>query len=295
VLWGAAFIVVKPAFEVITPFNFLFTRYLLASVLCLPLLWYYGRKIKVTLQLLKTIVLLELVGTTFNLGILYLGLERTTAIETSLITTTAPLFIVILSILFLREHEKKNEWFGLILSFVGVVLITALPVFTNGFISQETSLIGNLLIVGANLLESIYYIAAKKQYQKIPKLFVASVSFIVGAITFGAAALWQSSWSLSNLTTELASNFQDQRVVFAVVYMAVFGSIIGLTAYIKGQNNIEASEASIFRYLQPLVYLPLGVIFLSEQVTLFQILGLVLILVGFFAAQYGRSSRHLQR
>lgn len=240
--------------------------------------------------MLVTITLLEMIGTTLNLSLLYIGLTKTSAIETSLITTTAPLFVVLLSIIFLKEREERNEWLGILLSFLGMIVITLLPVLNTGFISKEASLIGNLLIVTAIITESSYFITAKKQYKKIPKLFVATISFIVGSVSFGLLSLWESSWSFTNLTTKLSQDFQHPPVIFAVVYMAVFGSIIGLTTYIKGQDSVEASEASIFRYLQPLVYLPLGVLVLGETVSFIQLVGLGLIVLGFLVAEV-RSNR----
>lgn len=288
VVWGAAFIVVKPAFEAISPFNFLFSRYLLASVLCLPVIFYYWKKLKVTLEMLRTIFLLELLGTTLNLGLLYIGLERTSAIETSLITTTAPLFTVLLGIFVLKERQQRNEWSGMLLSFGGMLLITLLPILSHGLISHQASLLGNILIVGANISESSYYIAAKTYYKKLPKLFVASLSFLVGTLSFGLLSLWQSNWSIPSMAYDLQIGLSYGPALFAVIYMAIFGSIIGLTMYIKGQDTIEASEASIFRYLQAAVYLPLGVLLLGESVSLLQIIGLGLILVGFVIAEVRR-------
>lgn len=231
-------------------------------------------------------MLLELVGTTLNLALLYIGLSKTSAIETSLISTTAPLFTVLMGILILKEKQEKHEWLGTILSFLGMITITIFPAVQAQ--NVDSSVIGNILIVTAILSESAYFIAAKKYYKKVPKLFVASISFLVGAVSFGLLSLWQNMGSISAVTTELSTNFSNTYVGFATFYMAVFGSIIGLTLYIKGQDAIEASEASLFRYLQPAVYLPLGVLVLNETITLSQWLGLGLILVGFVVAELGR-------
>ena len=67
--------------------------------------------------------------------------------------------------------------------------------------------------------------------------------------------------------------------------MAIFGSVIGLIAYIKGQDKIEASEASLFSYLQPLIYLPLGVLLLKENISPQQLIGLGLIIIGVITAE----------
>ena len=68
-------------------------------------------------------------------------------------------------------------------------------------------------------------------------------------------------------------------------YMAIFGSIIGFTAYLKGQEGIEASEATLFTYLQPLIYIPLGILLLNEKVHPVQIGSLFIILFGVIIAE----------
>ena len=67
--------------------------------------------------------------------------------------------------------------------------------------------------------------------------------------------------------------------------MAIFGSIIGFTAYLKGQEGIEASEATLFTYLQPLIYIPMGILLLHENVSLIQIISLMIILIGVLIAE----------
>ena len=69
-----------------------------------------------------------------------------------------------------------------------------------------------------------------------------------------------------------------------VIYGAIFGSIIGLTTYIKGQDGIEASEASLFTYLQPAIYIPLGYFLLQESASLLQIFSLLIIIFGVYIA-----------
>jgi drug/metabolite transporter (DMT)-like permease len=290
-LWGAALIIVKPAFDTTTPFRFLFYRFLLASVLCIPILVHFYKKGLISFKVIRTVTLVELIGTTLNLGLLYLGVARTSAIEASLITTTAPIFTILLGIFLLKERQEKREWLGLVLSFGGMILLTLLPALTHGAISYHLSLLGNLLIIGANIAESTYYITAKKAYKKLPKLMIASIGFVVGAISFGFLSLWEVGWSTTTLITDARVELSTVNVLIPVVYMAVFGSIIALTAYIKGQDIIEASEASLFRYLQPAVYLPLGVIFLKEPVYPLQLVGLVLILLGVFVAQLKKGRR----
>ena len=67
--------------------------------------------------------------------------------------------------------------------------------------------------------------------------------------------------------------------------MALFGSIIALTFYIKGQDLIEASEASLFIYLTGVFAIPVSFLLLKESVTWPQILAMVIIFLGVFLGE----------
>jgi len=294
ICWGAALVVVKPALNYTTPFRFLFYRFLIAGILSIGFIWHYWPKISQKLKTLKIIALLELIGLTLTLALLYSGLNQTSATEANLIGTTTPLFIVLIGIWWLKEKQTKHEWIGTGLAFLGTVLLSILPLWENGAGTQSFSLTGNLLVVGQNITTAIYFILAKKYYHRLPTLFVASISFWIGIGSFWLLSLQEVGWQNSTWIQAVITDWSQPSIWIASFYMAIFGSIIGLTAYIQGQAGIEASEASVFWYLQPLVYLPLGMILLGEKISIWQILALSLILGGVILAEYHkRRRRHL--
>ncbi|MBP9820142.1 DMT family transporter, partial [Candidatus Woesebacteria bacterium] len=288
ITWGAALIVVKPALEHTSPFRYLLYRFTLAAILSLPIWWHYQKHPAIQKNLTKfvgEVGSIELLGTTLALGLLYMGLRMTTAIEAGLITTTTPIFIVLAGVFWLREQQKRAEWIGLTVAFLGTIIITLVPFIQNGSATAELSVLGNLLIILQNIATAAYFILAKRCYAQYPKLLIASLSFLVGVVTFLGLSFFELGWSLQSFATAVASDWSEQSVWIASGYMAVFGSIIGLTAYIKGQDMIEASEASIFTYLQPLVYIPLGITLLGETFSFWQGGGLLLILLGVWYAE----------
>lgn len=283
--WGAALIVVKPAFDVTSPFRFLLYRYVIAVFLSIPFLIYYWPKIKNKAKTIGLIFSLEMIGTTLALTLLYLGLAKTTAIEASFLTTTTPIFVIAAGVLLLKEKQEGYEWLGTLLAFAGTGLLTLLPLWQVAVNGYQLSLTGNLLIIGQNIATALYVVLAKKRYRKLPKLFVTTISFYLGLVSFALFSWMEQGFSLPNLTQAILADFQHQSVWIASGYMALFGSIIGLTTYIKGQDNIEASEASLFWYLQPLVYLPLGVLWLHEVISWTQAIAMVIILIGVVIAE----------
>lgn len=280
ILWGAAFVTIKPAFDFTTPTRFLLYRFFFASLFGLPIFLYYLPRIKKVWQKVRTISFLELLGIPLALSFLYAGLERTTSIEAGLLTTTIPIFVVLLGVKFLHEKEEKKEWEGLFLAVMGTLILVVQPLLEGSALLDHVSLSGNLLIFIHNIFIAIYYVLAKKYYDPLPKFFVASVSFFVGLLSFFFLGLAELDFSFATYFAYISAEFYQPAVLFASLYMGIFGSVIAFTAYIIGQEGIEASEASLFSYLQPLVYVPLGIMLLGEAIHWQQLFALGLIVAG---------------
>lgn len=285
VAWGAALPIVKPALSFTTPFQFLLYRFFFAAVLALPILAYY---LKTRPQLIKSIpkiIRIESLQTIIALALIYEGLARTTALEASLIVTALPFFVTLGGIIFLREKEEPHEWAGLLLALSGTIFLAVEPAINGSLFDGRISLLGNLLVIAYNFGMAAYLLAAKKAYRQLPKFFTTSISFWLGLAAFALLSMWKQQLGPGELLAVSLEQLKNPAVLFASLYMAVFGSIIGLTAYIIGQARMEASEASLFTYLEPLVYVPLAVFFLQEPVTPGVIVAMVLIAAGVLVAE----------
>jgi len=279
IVWGLAAPAVKPALAFISAEKFLFYRFLIASLLSVPVLvWTFKSRNWKPEELLK-VAGLELVGTTLILWMIYRALSVTSAIETSLIYSTSPLFVTLAGIIFLRERETKREWRGLALALVGTVLITAEPLIA-GQRAGGGSATGNILILLQNFVWAGYLVAAKKVYRKLPKIGVTTISFWVGMASFFLLSLSQG-----NPVATLAADLQIPAVQLAVWYMAIFGSIIGATTYLIGQNLIEISEATVFTYAQAVVAVPAAMWWLGEGLSPIALVGIVVVAIGVYLTE----------
>lgn len=294
--WGAALAISKFAVESTSSFFFLLYRFGFAALFSLPILIPLWRKHRPTGKNLLEILGLELIGTTLALGLLYWGLQLTTSLEASLLTMTIPIFVTIGGIMFLQEKEDGHEWMGLGLALAGTLILTIEPLLsgrTNG--QLFTSLEGNTFIIVSNVAAAAYYLLAKKRYAKYPKFLVTGISFWIGAASFLLLALFMSG---TELLPTIQRDLATPAVLWPSLYMATFGSIIGLTMYIKGQNAMEASEASLFTYLHPAVSVPLAFLLHQEMPTWLMLLALVVIGAGVSTAELPRwrkSIRHKKR
>lgn len=275
--------VVKPALEIISPYQFLFLRFLLATPLMAPVLLVskYRQLIKKHFHQLIAYGL----GSTAVLILVYLGLERTSSLEASFISNLSPLVLTILGIALLREKEEANEWRGLALASVGTTMIILEPLF-NGGGAEKISVVGNLLVLLFVLSDALVTLVVKVTGSKIPKILVSAFNAWVGMVVLSIGLVATGQLPSVEATFHPAS-------LLAVIYMGTVGTVIAFRLYHLGFQLIEASEAGLFAYLRPLVYVPLGVIWLKEEVTGLQVIGLFISFAGVALAEYrpGKKSR----
>jgi len=277
-IWGMALPLVKPSLNFVSPFQFLYFRYLIAAPLLLPVLIGYAFKLKLTLKTYCQIIALEILGTPIALPLLYQGLKLTSGLEASLLGATGPIFTVVGGIIFFNERETKREWRGLLLSFLGTLILVLEPLITGKNSGVGFSLLGNLLILGHNLLNTAYLLMAKKLYRQLPKLFVTGLSYPVAL-----ASLWLIL-TLTHQSTAI-SLLSIPAVALASGYMAILGSIVALALLLYGQNLIEVSEASLFAYLQGIIAIPTAWLILNEAPTWPMAAGIILITAGVIFAE----------
>src|SRR3989344_5775140 len=286
-IWGAALPLVKPALAEVTPFQYLFYRYLLAVIFSLPVIIYLIHRYRPRLKTLLTIVLMETLGVGLALSLLYFGLNHTSSLQASFLALTSPVFIVVGGILFLREKEERHEAVGLILAIIGALILTLSPILSGESVQFKlSSLSGNILVFGHNLSWAAYIFLAKKYYRSVPKLLIGFVSPLVGLIFFFILTLATLPHSPNlDLLGSFILPLSIGPVFWAALYMGLLGSIVAVPAYIYGNNAIEASEASLFAYLQPLITIPLATLWLHEQLTPMMITALVLTTLGVIIAE----------
>ena len=84
------------------------------------------------------------------------------------------------------------------------------------------------------------------------------------------------------------------RSLAALVYLIVFGSLVGYTSYSHLLRKVRPALATSYAYVNPAVALLLGVVLAGEHVTLIGVLAMVIILtgVGLVSLGKGRKSRN---
>ena len=103
----------------------------------------------------------------------------------------------------------------------------------------------------------------------------------------GGMALFVGGMQLGEVGKTEVANFSIQSVV-AVLYLIVFGSIAGYSAYTWLLANVSVSTVATYAYVNPIVAVALGAVFLTEPITPRTIIAAVLILGAVVAMVCGR-------
>jgi len=277
-IWGISGPVIKYTLNYIPPFLFLFLRMAIATACLVPLIIHYEKTANISWRQLRKLALLGFLGTTVTLSLFFVGFNHTSAVEGSLLSILAPILIVLGGAIFLKENVTKREWAGLTITIFGSLIVTAGPLISgNNLNSGREHLIGNAIILLANISWAAYTLWSKKLLtQRIPPTIQIGAAFATGTLTSIPLALWE--WW--RRPTDILILIESHIPWMGILYMALLSSIAAYFLYVWGFEKIEASEATLFAYIQPLFALPTAYLMLGEIPHRMFWLGAVVITAG---------------
>ena len=271
VIWGFAPPIIKYTLNFITPVSFLFYRFLVAGLLLVLPLFLKLKKTKFSLKKTGKYLALGFLGAPLTLILLFTGIQKTTAIDASIIWIIAPILVVLGGAFLLKEKVTKIERIGIGLTLMGTLITIFQPLLESG-IDFGHNIWGNTLVLAGTCVWAGFTLLTKKE-KNLDPFILSSSSFLVGTIVILPFFLTQPVFAI------------HPQAIFGILYMAILGSVVAYFTYIYGVSKIEASEATIFTYLQPLFAIPLAAVWLAEKITLPFLIGALLIGLGVFICE----------
>lgn len=287
-LWGIGGPIIKYSFQFVTPNEFLFWRFVIAIIVSLPFAIWYFKKHPLSKNLIPKVIILSLLGITFNLSLVFWGLNLTSIVEASIIGSLTPLLVAVAGALFLGERLTRRKEIGISLAISGTTLAVLTPILDQGFLRGQT-LLGNLLILLGSLGWVCFVILSKKWESPSLKPF----HIVIASSWVAVLGFFIISWAETGNPKEILEF--PGKIIWAITYMAVFGTLIAFSLYELALKKIEAGQADLFNYLGPVWSIPLAIVWLGEKFEPHLILSAVLILTGVFLAETrGRLLKNLR-
>ena len=194
----------------------------------------------------------------------------------SLIIAALPLWIAVFRSI-AREQISRISWVGTVIGFVGVVILLQPESIVPAQGSDRTSLTFYMLLV---LIGNIgwalgTYISPRLRIPKNSLLFTA-IEMAAGGVSLTIAGL---------IRGEQFSDFLDASPEswFWFWYLVLIGSIAAYNAYLWLVMNAPVSLTATYAYVNPIIAILLGVLFLDEVITFNYALGGLIIVLGVLA------------
>ena len=280
VIWGIAGPVIKYTQRGISALPFLTYRFFISAIFGTLFIIFAKQIKKAEKENILEIIVYGFLVSTVSLGLLFLGIQKTTILDVALISAIAPLVSAIAGVIFLREIITKREKLGISIAFFGTLVTVADPLIKNG--PGQSQFIGNLLVVGYITFNAVSSVMSKRLVRKrVNPLSLTNIAFIVGFLTL-LPFVYLNGGVKDVVSQAMSLPFNYQLGVF---FMALISGNLAYAMWIRAQKTIEISEAGVFAYLIPVFSAPLAIFWLGEKITTPLIIGAIFIAIGVYIAE----------
>jgi len=258
--------------EFIKPLAFVLLRIGLAGILLLIFqISFIGEKVK-GIKDYGLLALCAFFGVAANMSFFFKGLSLTSPINASLIMTSTPIVVFVLSLILLNEKIRWLRIAGILIGATGAILLI---ITTNNSSKLEgINLAGDLMVLFNASSYAAYLVLVKPQMKKYHPFTVIRWTF-----TFGFFMVLPFSWN------ELMST--DWNAFANTTWLSLVYVVLGTTflTYLLNAYSLRYASSSLvgaYIYLQPVFATIIAVLSGYYELSISQILFGILIMLGVY-------------
>ncbi|MEC9138143.1 MAG: DMT family transporter [Candidatus Thermoplasmatota archaeon] len=255
------------------PFSVMFLRYIFAVPVLFGWLWFKEGNVIPLKRDYSYLLLLAFTSVfLYQVGYMY-GMQKTAASDASLIIGFNPVSVSILSVFILSHNLTRNGVLGILLSFIGVLLIfLASPNLDIDFYDR---IVGNAYIMLGAFAYAIYVVSMRRyvlltQHKPLSSLATISWASLVGCILFVPFVILEAPW-------ERIWNNQEWLLI---AYLGVLSTALCYVFFAMGIETIGANKAASFINVVPIFVILSSWIWIGENLGFVQIISFILIYYG---------------
>lgn len=273
IVWGSTFVVTKAAAREIPPLTLAALRFLIASLVLLPIAFARGgfarlpRPVPWGLLLLMALTGIAAFAVTFTYALVH-----GSATQGALIYAALPAAIAAAAVVFLREKLSARRLAGIVLSIIGVALLIAAGERDAG---SPHPVLGALWMLGAVIAWTAYTVFAKRLADADHVVTIALVAAIGTAmlLPLSAMELADQSWSNPSASAWLSVLFLG--IVASALAYIVYGWVLG---------ELDASLVGVYTNLDPIAGVLIAILFFGETLHAGQVAGGLIAFAGMWLA-----------
>jgi drug/metabolite transporter (DMT)-like permease len=260
VIWGSTYLAIAIAAEDLPPLLAVSTRFLVAgAVLAAFLAWRRPRSLRIDRRALGAATLVGALLPGANAILFFAEREVPTGLA-SLIIASVPLWVVLLRLL-AHERLSRTAVLGVLAGFAGVAVLLR-P-------SGGATAVGLVLCVISALMWAVGSFLSSRVPLPADPIAATTYEMLAG----GALMLPLALATMGDLDPTRDS-------IAAWVYLVVFGSLVGYTAYVWLLGHAPLGTVATYAYVNPVVAIALGFLFRDEELTPQILLGAAIVVAS---------------
>jgi len=274
-IWGSTYFAIAYVIESMPPLLAMGIRFLIAGILLALIisLRQGPSELKIPRAELRSSLLMGFLLLGFGIGTVSIAQAYVPSGIVALIIAALPLWIAIFRTIS-GERLVKISWLGLVIGFAGVALLLKPGSITPvSEIENSKLFLFMLLVLLGNIGWALgTFLAPRFPLPKNTLVFTA-YEMLAGGISLTLAGFVKG---------ESISDFLDATTWSWLwfIYLIIFGSIAAYTAYLWLVANAPVSLTATYAYVNPIIAVALGALFLNEKITSSYALGGLIILMG---------------
>jgi RarD protein len=203
------------------------------------------------------------------------GMRFTTPSNAALLYATTPLFVLLFSRWFLGERLTRRKISGVVLGFLGVIVV----IFERGIDTSRQFVYGNLIMCVAVVAWALYTAYGKRLIARYGPVDASAATLFVGTLLFLPIGL----------VPAVSFPFETLAMVhwLQILYLGLVTSVVAYLLWYFALARTDATKVALFTYLQPVLTTLLAVLLLGQGITAAFVFGGLLALGGVVLAQFG--------
>jgi drug/metabolite transporter (DMT)-like permease len=246
------------------------TRSIISTTLICAICLARGVSLRVPAGTAWRLALVGCLFMTFNNVLLVWAETKVASGFAALVIAMIPILVAVIeSALPGGETLNLRGWLGTLLGTLGMAVLVWPTLHGAGGASDRRSLFGFALLVIAALAFAAGSVLSRRFHFRVDP-------FVATAWQIGAAGTL--NLTIATVTGSFRTAHWTRSGLLAIVYLSIFGSIVGLTAYTYLLQRVPVTKVSTYAFVNPVVAVLIGVAIFRERLASTELAGMVLIL-----------------
>lgn len=219
-------------------------------------------------------------GIILNQGLFAIGLQHTSPVDASIITTSGPLFALIIGAIILKEPITWMKFGGIIVGGLGAIFLIYNS--NHAETAGSSDFIGNLCIIVAQFFYAFYLVITRPLSTKYSPVTINKWVFLFASLAF-------LPFSAKDVVQTPLFYQTDSTPFFILAFILCGATYITFMLIPLAQQRIRATTISMYNNLQPVIASLVAIYMGMDQFTIEKLLACLIIFLGVYLVTKSKS------